>query len=330
MRVAIFFDGKNFYKGMREFDPALEIDQERLAEWVTHAAGGAAAEFAGAYYYTGHSDSPEVGDLERGRALGDFLTYLSLVRGYFVRREPRVVRHTTCKVCHASYDYTTEKRVDTRMVAELIQYAAVNAYDIAVLASGDEDLVPAVEAVNRLGKRVFVGHWPGQLVARELRAACFGRIDFGLGLDSFISQRRRLAIPVSGVTGVPGHPQPSTTPTLTPSADEGPLHDAILRELRAAGTQLPYVSRWYFVNKWRGEGMPTSVAERERLIDELITRNQVAEDPVTDPKGRLSTAIRATDEGEAVAPLVTPVTLVAPTTSATEATPGTDVTSATQ
>lgn len=64
MRVALFFDGKNFYEALRQFDPLVEIDFERLAAWVTRTAGGDGAEFVGAYYYSGHSP-----DLDR--AIGD-------------------------------------------------------------------------------------------------------------------------------------------------------------------------------------------------------------------------------------------------------------------
>lgn len=287
MRIAVFFDGKNFYEGMRRFDATIEIDQERFTDWVVRAVGGETAEFAGAYYYTGHSADPAVGPVTRAQALGAFLDRLATLRGYFVRREPRVRRQTTCAVCHAAYEYTTEKRVDTRMVAELIQYAAVNAYDVAVLASGDEDFVPAVEAVDRLGKRVYVGHWPGQPVSRQLREACFGHVDFGLGLDDFLSQRRRR--PETVLPTAADRPLPEAA---TPTEDTGPLHDVVLRELRNAEAQLPWISRWYFVNMWRGESLPSSAAERERIIDELIGLGHVREQMVTDPKGRPTIALR--------------------------------------
>lgn len=37
MRVAIYFGGKNFYEGLRSYDPTLAIDLERFAEWVSEA-----------------------------------------------------------------------------------------------------------------------------------------------------------------------------------------------------------------------------------------------------------------------------------------------------
>jgi len=50
----------------------------------------------------------------------------------------------------------------------MIQLAAVGAYDVACLLSGDDDFVPTVQAV---GKQVYLATWPGQPVDRELRAS---------------------------------------------------------------------------------------------------------------------------------------------------------------
>ena len=51
-----------------------------------------------------------------------------------------------------------EKGVDVLMAVEMIRYAVENTYDIAYLISSDNDLVPAVEEVQRLGKKVvYVG-----------------------------------------------------------------------------------------------------------------------------------------------------------------------------
>src|SRR4029453_15825833 len=57
-----------------------------------------------------------------------------------------------CPAGRLDYEYTTEKRVDTRLVAEMIHYAAIGAFDAAVLVSGDDDFVPAVEGVNAPGR----------------------------------------------------------------------------------------------------------------------------------------------------------------------------------
>src|SRR5436309_365716 len=183
MKVAIFFDGQNFYRSLLRYDESLRVDYDRLATWITQQAGGANALFSGAYYYVGVS--PDAPPLVEG-----FLKGLELRPGYFVKREPRVRRAGRCPGCGKEYEYTTEKRVDTRLVADLIHYAASNAFDAAVLVSGDDDFVPAVEAVNALGKQVWVATWSADELSKDLRVRCFGHIHLSDGVSAFRAERR--------------------------------------------------------------------------------------------------------------------------------------------
>src|SRR3989304_4377274 len=113
MKVAIFFDGQNFYRSLPRYDEPLRGDYARLPAWITQAVGGPAALFSGAYYYVGVSaDAPPV--------VEGFLKGPELRRGSCVKREPRVRRSGRCPHCGADYEYTTEKRVDTRLVADLL------------------------------------------------------------------------------------------------------------------------------------------------------------------------------------------------------------------
>ncbi|MEW5825484.1 MAG: hypothetical protein AB1778_01525 [Candidatus Bipolaricaulota bacterium] len=49
MRVALFFDGKNFCSALSARHPGVEIDYDKLAAWVTSKVGGTIPEFQGAY-----------------------------------------------------------------------------------------------------------------------------------------------------------------------------------------------------------------------------------------------------------------------------------------
>jgi len=58
---------------------------------------------------------------------------------------------------YKEYDQSTrEKRVDTQLVADSIYDAFTKEFDVAVLCSGDQDIVPAVEYLMKLGKRVEI------------------------------------------------------------------------------------------------------------------------------------------------------------------------------
>lgn len=267
MKVCIFFDGLNFYRSLLRYDESLRVDYDRLAMWVTQAAGGSAATFGGAYYYVGvSSDAPPV--------VEGFLKGLELRPGYFVKREPRVRRTGHCAACGTEYDYTTEKRVDTRLVADLIHYAANDAYDAAVLISGDDDFVPAVEAVNALGKQVWVATWSAEELSKDLRVRCFGQIHLSDGVAAFRTERMRA--PARG---------------SRPMA--GPAVGSALTELQRAEARLPHVSRGYFVMRWRSHLLPPAGPEREALVQQLIEAGLIEEFEVTDGEGRVARAIRS-------------------------------------
>jgi len=50
-----------------------------------------------------------------------------------------------------------EKCVDIQLAVEMLHYATVpNAYDVAVLLSGDKDFIPALTRTRQKGKQVEV------------------------------------------------------------------------------------------------------------------------------------------------------------------------------
>ena len=258
MKVALFFDGKNFYTALTKFDSVLEIDYNKLAEWLTGKASSGKGEFVGAYYYTGYTPTGQGG----GAEFGDFLKGLELQLGYFVKREPRVRRKATCRKCRFTYKYGAEKRVDTRLVADMIKFAAVDAYDVAVLLSGDQDFVPAVEAANALGKRVYIAAWPQSGVSRELRVRCYDQIHLESGVPDFSTGRPRK--------------HRSAHEDLIQSNHDPETN--MLMEIGRAHERHEYLSRGHFINKWRPQlDIPESGAAREEMLDTLIAEGKVVE-----------------------------------------------------
>jgi uncharacterized LabA/DUF88 family protein len=53
-------------------------------------------------------------------------------------------------------DKPIQKGVDVRIATDMLMLAARNAYDVAILVSGDEDLVEVVREIKYLGKRVEI------------------------------------------------------------------------------------------------------------------------------------------------------------------------------
>src|SRR5882672_9037268 len=278
MKICIFFDRQNFYRSLQRYDDNLRVDYDRLATWITHAVGGPTAMFGGAYYYVGVSaDAPVV--------VEGFLKGLELRPGYFVKRDRRVRRSVRCPACGADNEYTTEKRVDTRLVADLIHYAANGAYDAAVLVSGDDDFVPAVEAVNALGKQVWVATWSADELSTDLRVRCFGQIRLSDGIAAFRVERPRVPDRERGA-------RPAVrAPIGSPPPEEA--RDRALLELQRAEARLPHVSRGYFVMRWKSHALPPAGQEREALVQQLLDAGLIEEVEMTDGEGRQIVAIRS-------------------------------------
>ena len=324
MKVCIFIDGQNFYRSLQRFDEGLRVDYDRLAAWITQAIGGASTHFGGAYYYVGISaDAPP--------QVEGFLKGLELRQGYYVRREPRKRRTGRCPACGIEYDYTTEKRVDSRMVAELIHFAANGTYDAAVLVSGDDDFVPAVEAVNALGKQVWVATWSPDELSTDLRVRCFGQIRLSEGVSTFRVERPRTAERERAFTAERGmaehaHGAERAYANDRVYADDrsyisdrgfgpsrfglsprmprptGPLSvERALVELQRAEARLPHVSRGYFVTRWKSHQLPPAGQEREQLVQQMLEKGLIEEFQVTDTEGRTVTALRSREKDGNVA-----------------------------
>lgn len=285
MRVALFFDGKNFYSGWREAAKGRRIDFARLAEWLVHKAQGTS--LWGAYYYTGIDDTLQQGQTDPQQKLAGFLDMLETQPGFFVHTFKRKVGSITCSDCGMENRYILEKEVDTSMVADMVQMAAQNAYDTLVLMSGDADLAAAIKAVRRLGKQAFVASWGGTGVSKRIRSAAFDHIDMLEGLSEF---EREL-----GPDEEPHSPYVSEHESnLEISSVTGDLSmDSFLAELQQAQNKFSggYVGLGYFLTRWRSAHLDTTPDNRRMVLDKLLAKGFV--ETYNAPDGAL--AIRVSD-----------------------------------
>ena len=157
----------------------------------------------------------------------------------------------------------------------MIQLAAVGAFDRAVIFSGDEDLIPAVDAVQALGKAVYVASWGGRALSRNLRVRCFGHIDLSEDPEALSTGRRRER-------------------DQEPVADEDALMDQLKAAWRYFHDREGQVSRWYFEQRWKPDGPCPSPGEaRQEVLQTLIDAGRVEEFEAM-VNGRLINAIRPT------------------------------------
>lgn len=299
MRVCIFFDGKNFHSGWRDEAGGRRLAFPKLSRWLVERVGGSL--LWGAYYYTGI----EIGSAavtEGQKKLAGFLDMLEVQPGFFVKRFPRKTTMFQCAACGAENRYTQEKEVDTSMVADMLRLAAVNAFDVLVLVSGDSDHAPAVEGVRQLGRQAYVSTWGRAGLSTRLRKAAFDHIDLLEGISFFEDTEG------SGAPAPPG-PEPrwasedippavptppaGTAPRETthdecedpedadPDASESPPpsyepsedESVFIEELRAAERRLRngYVGANYFVTRWQSNRLDPSPDARRRMLEHLVT-----------------------------------------------------------
>jgi len=181
MKVALFFDGSNFWIG-KESARVADIDYWKLAMWLVDQAGGKI--LSGAHYYIGFDEeNPQ-------SPFGRFLDFLEGQPGFFVHRLKFGVATFTCPKCGESRQTRIEKRVDTTIAVDMLRLAAVNAFDALVLLSGDLDFAPAIDGVHSLGKRAYVATWGKTGLSRDLRRIAFDHIDLLDGQSEFTRNTR--------------------------------------------------------------------------------------------------------------------------------------------
>jgi len=149
MRVCVFIDGSNFYYACREnLGGRTDVNFGSFAAFLV----GSGRSLVRTYYY-GCALPPDH-DTEARKAQQRFFTALQRVPYTELRLGKLVKRDITCPACNDHRNTYQEKGVDMRVGVDMLAAASKSLYDVAVLVSGDGDLVEAVKAVKDLGKHV--------------------------------------------------------------------------------------------------------------------------------------------------------------------------------
>jgi uncharacterized LabA/DUF88 family protein len=129
-RVMIFTDNSNIFQGFRKYN--IKADYEKLKKLIT-----------------------------KGRDLQDIFLYEGVVYPMSPEKKKwygNLTEHSGY-VIKASFDKIAvhdaiEKKIDIQIAIDMVSLAYENAYDTAVLVSGDGDFVPVIRKVRELGKKV--------------------------------------------------------------------------------------------------------------------------------------------------------------------------------
>lgn len=198
MKIAVFIDYWNFQLTLNSriaadrglVDYRAKIDWKAVGQLLATEACGVLAvdpatlSYEGCYVYTSFNPSTEEGRKFRNWAT----TWLDRQPGVNVQaRERRRKSAPKCPSCHQQITHcphagclqeiiaTEEKGVDTFLVTDLLRLGLSNSYDVAVLASLDADMVPAVNYIQTMGKKVIQAGFPPSGVT--LATECWGSFD---------------------------------------------------------------------------------------------------------------------------------------------------------
>lgn len=165
-RVAVFVDGFNVYHALERnvnFRKYKWLDYAALARCYVRGQD----ELVKVYLFT----TPATWD---PRKVARHRVYLHLQR----RRGVEVVlgkfkmRDRHCLRCNQSYRSPEEKLTDVNIAVHLLQQAYLDAYDRAILVTGDTDLLPAIQAVQQtfptqeVGVVIPIGNKSNDLIAQ--------------------------------------------------------------------------------------------------------------------------------------------------------------------
>lgn len=98
------------------------------------------------------------------------IPYFNVHLGRLVPRTKKI----QCPKCKKDFSFTThtEKGPDVALATHMLMYAFDNAYDIAIVVSGDGDFVTSVDEVRRLKKRVENAYFKVDSKPQHLASHC--------------------------------------------------------------------------------------------------------------------------------------------------------------
>ena len=167
VRVVAYIDGFNLYFGLKADHGRryLWLDLQAMAESLLEPG----QELRAVQYFTARvRDDPEA-----ARRQSTYLDALASHSPKVRRIEGRFQgKSRNCRSCGATWLSYEEKETDVNIAIALIEDAVLDAYDTALLVSGDSDLRPAVAAVKRMRPETrIVAAFPPRRNSADLKNA---------------------------------------------------------------------------------------------------------------------------------------------------------------
>ena len=147
IRISIFIDGNNFYFGLKRIysdtKDLINFNFEKFCNFLSREG-----EIIDIFYYNSALDITK--NLEKYKNQQRFFDKLKKIERFKLILCKLVKR----KIKGTEDYYYVLKEDDIHMAVDMVEGAADDRYDIAIVVSGDGDFVPAVKAVQRKNKKV--------------------------------------------------------------------------------------------------------------------------------------------------------------------------------
>lgn len=161
------------------------------------------------YVYTGEYTDTVIGkikqDLERAKRDNQrYVEKLKLVYSDSIRRQEsqkmafEAIKNNSSfleirtKPLQYSRGRIFQKGVDVQLAVDLVSHAYINSYDVAVICSGDVDLIESIRLVKNLGKKVIILSHP-ENTASHIFKECDYYIDLSKMSEEQLNQVSHLA-----------------------------------------------------------------------------------------------------------------------------------------
>ena len=176
-RVIVYVDGFNLYYGLKSkgWQRYYWLDVRRLGENLLLPGQVLVA----VRYFTARI-SPRLGSPSKSKRQATFLEALEtrsdlhIYYGHYLAKE----RH--CRECGAEWITYEEKMTDVNIAVELLSDAQDDAFDIAIIISGDSDLTPPVRAtLERYPERRVIVASPPSRHSSQLADAATAAFSIG-------------------------------------------------------------------------------------------------------------------------------------------------------
>lgn len=185
LRTIAFIDAGQFRPGI--ITSRLSLPEDRRFDWVKFTdflAAVAGCPPVDAHYF----DSL---DAEASSRLGQFHIFLRNQLGFQLHFLPLKDKPRKCPHCTRTYFEPEQKGVDVSITVSMLKLAYSNAYDQAILCTGDGDFAPLATFLrDSLGKRVIVIGWEGG-VAPVLRDSAYRTVILNKFSEELIGDRER-------------------------------------------------------------------------------------------------------------------------------------------